>query len=449
MKPRILLVNPPIFDFSAYDYWLKPYGMLRVAGWLAGEAEFCLFDFMDRLDARVPDGPYRADAWGRGEFYSEVVHKPPVFSRLPRRYRRFGLPRTEFRNFLASAQPFDYVFVQTVMTYWYPGVREVIEDLRAFMPRAEIILGGIYATVCNAHARALGADLVVDGLNLEPLWRCLGIEPDQQGLPLWNLYPRLGNGVLKLADGCPFRCTYCSVPYVYPRFAARPLEQCLREYDLLVQRGVQDIAFYDDALLFQKERIIVPFLEEVQRRQAPARFHTPNALNARFVTPKLARLMVASGFTSIYLGFESHAYDWQKKTGGKVYSHELARAVECFVDAGMSRNHIHAYLIVGHPGGGGQELEESMNFANRLGIRIMLSEFAPIPGTPDGELCRDVTELDEPLCHNKTAFTVRALGDFETQRLKTLARELNRRVSPPFRSSGVEGSVGRLRSNYD
>ena len=29
---RVLLVNPPIFDFTAFDFWLRPYGMLRVAG---------------------------------------------------------------------------------------------------------------------------------------------------------------------------------------------------------------------------------------------------------------------------------------------------------------------------------------------------------------------------------------------------------------------------------
>ena len=34
MKRRILLVNPPIYDFAAYDFWLKPYGLLRVAGLL-------------------------------------------------------------------------------------------------------------------------------------------------------------------------------------------------------------------------------------------------------------------------------------------------------------------------------------------------------------------------------------------------------------------------------
>jgi hypothetical protein len=29
---RLLLVNPPIYDFTAFDFWLRPYGMLRVAG---------------------------------------------------------------------------------------------------------------------------------------------------------------------------------------------------------------------------------------------------------------------------------------------------------------------------------------------------------------------------------------------------------------------------------
>ena len=76
MKPRILLINPPIYDFAAYDFWLKPYGMLRAAGFLRGQANFRLFDYLDRFHPGVPIGRYRADAWGRGEFYSEPVDKP-------------------------------------------------------------------------------------------------------------------------------------------------------------------------------------------------------------------------------------------------------------------------------------------------------------------------------------------------------------------------------------
>jgi len=47
-KHRILLVNPPIHDFAAYDFWLRPYGLLTVAGQLRGQAEFLFFDYLDR-----------------------------------------------------------------------------------------------------------------------------------------------------------------------------------------------------------------------------------------------------------------------------------------------------------------------------------------------------------------------------------------------------------------
>ncbi|MGH7845791.1 MAG: hypothetical protein ACREQW_11555 [Candidatus Binatia bacterium] len=68
-------------------------------------------------------------------------------------------------------------------------------------------------------------------------------------------------------------------------------------------------------------------------------------------------------------------------------------------------------------------------YVNSLGIRIMLSELAPIPGTPDGEMCRGKIDLDEPLLHNKTAFTMRFLGHRETQRIKGLAATLNQRLT--------------------
>ena len=425
MKPRILLINPPIYDFSAYDFWLKPYGLLRAAGFLRGQAEFALFDFLDRLDPRVPPGTYRNDRWGRGEFYSEICEKPSNFASIRRRFRRFGLRQSAFQDFLADQMPFSFALVQTGMTYWYPGLKEVIQDLRTFSPATKIVLGGVYATICANHALGLGADFVLSGTNLKPLWRFLELEPDDTAPPLWDLYPKLVTGVLKLADGCPFRCTYCSVPQVYPKFRARPLQQSIAELEFLQRCGVEHVAFYDDALLYQPELILKPFLRAALQRDLKMSFHTPNALNARFIDEELAELLVQAGFKNIYLGFESSAYAWQKKTGGKVYSNELARAIANLAAAGADLSCLHAYLIVGHPDSEKQAIEESMLMAHAQGIRVMLSEFSPIPGTPDGEKCRRWIDLDEPLWHNKTAFTLRRLGGAEVERLKRLATELN------------------------
>jgi hypothetical protein len=427
--PKILLVNPPIYDFAAYDFWLKPYGLLSVAGYLRAKAEFALFDYLDRLHPfYATHKEIEADQWGRGRFYSEKIPNPECLGDIPRSFRRFGLPRAVFQDFLTSHTGYDFVFVGTVMTYWYPGVREVIEDIRRAMPAAKIIIGGNYVTLCRSHAEKLGADLLVEGNNLEPVWDFTGLTPDLSQPGLWETYGKLSVGALKLSDGCPFECTYCLVPKVYGKFRPRSLERSLAELELLVKLGAKNVAFYDDALLFDAKNVLIPFFNEVIKRDIKVNFHSPNAINARFVTKELADLMVRAGFKCFYLGFESTSRDWQKQTGSKVFSEELAEAVSNLKSAGAEPNNITAYQILGHPKTNVTDLEESMRFVNRLGIRGMLADFSPIPGTPDGELCRKWVDIDEPLLHNKTAFPVILLGFDETNRLKDLQRQLNRSI---------------------
>jgi len=427
MKPKILLVNPPIYDFAAYDFWLKPYGMLSVAGFLRGKADFKLFDYLDRLAPfMAAQKQLKSDRWDRGRFYCRHSQVPPALEKIPRYFRRFGLPRKLFTDFLAHEGPFDFVMVQTTMTYWYNGLQEVIEDIRKLQPQAKIILGGNYVTLCCDHAQTLGADLLVKGTNLEPLWEHLLIPPDMQQPALWEVYDKLNVGVLKLTEGCPFNCTYCSVPKVYGKFKPRSLEHSLSELELLCQLGAGNIAFYDDALLFEADKVLIPFLNEVLKRNLSMNFHSPNALNARFITKDLAGLMVRAGFKTFYLGFESASAQWQKRTGSKVFSDELEKAARHLIAAGAGPENITAYQILGHPHIDIQQLEASMHFVQSLGIQGMLADFSPIPGTPDGEYCRKWIDLDEPLMHNKTAFPIILLGFDETNRLKDLQRKLNR-----------------------
>jgi hypothetical protein len=76
-----------------------------------------------------------------------------------------------------------------------------------------------------------------------------------------------------------------------------------------------------------------------------------------------------------------------------------------------------------------------MHFVNGLGIRGMLADFSPIPGTADGEFCRKWVNLDELLMHNKTAFPIILLGNDEINHLKDLQRKLNRNLSQSLRFS--------------
>lgn len=422
----ILLVNPPIYDFTAYDFWLKPYGLLSVAGSLRSKADMVLFDYMDRAHQSVADNiAKKTDQWSRGPFPSVKVEKPDVFCNIPRYYRRFGIEREVFQRFLTENGPFDHVLVQTSMTYWYEGIAEVVEDVHNFAGDATIIAGGVYATLCGSHARSLGIDLVVKGSDLRPLWQMLKIKPDKYQPPLWEAYDQLRVGVMKLTQGCPFACTYCASDTLAGPFAARDLTRCIDDLQLLSNLGAADIAFYDDALLYKPEHALIPFLEYVIENKTEVNFHTPNALHARFITRPIAELMVNAGFKTFYLGFESSSEDFHKTTGAKVFSHELARAVENLTAAGADRGSITAYEMIGHPQSDLQQIEESMRFVNSLGIYIMLSDFSPIPGTCDGEMCKRWVDLSEPLNHNKIAFPIVSLGYDKVNYYKDLRKYLN------------------------
>ncbi len=420
---KVLLVNPPIYDFAAYDFWLKPYGLLTVGGYLQNSCDIELFDYMDR-----EVGSSDVDEFGRGRFSQQIIEKPQIYKDIPRYYRRFGKPREDFRIFLRNCEQVDYVLIQTVMTYWYPGYKEVIEDVRELLPGARIVLGGVYAMICNEHAEGLGADFVLKGTCLEKLWSYMHVEPDLTSLPFWQGYLQPGNGVMKITDGCPFSCSYCSVPNVYGGFKVRNMQRAFDEFDYLAELGVENIAFYDDSLLFKFDEVLKPFLDYVVKHPANINLHTPNALNARFINEQVAERMVRAGFKTFYIGYESGSPLWQDMTGGKVYQSEFEKAVEILIKAGANPKNITAYIILGHPKGDLQQVEDSMQKVHDLGIRIQLADFSPIPGTEDGQLCSKWVDMDEPLCHNKSAFPCWVYGFEEINRFKNICREMNRNI---------------------
>lgn len=45
---KILLINPWIYDFAAYDLWMKPLGLLYIAGFLEESGyDVSLINWMD------------------------------------------------------------------------------------------------------------------------------------------------------------------------------------------------------------------------------------------------------------------------------------------------------------------------------------------------------------------------------------------------------------------
>src|SRR5690606_37716117 len=123
--------------------------------------------------------------------------------------------------------------------------------------------------------------------------------------------------------GCPYRCTYCASALLNRGFRVRDPIRVVDEIEHWHRRrGVSDFAFYDDALLVDAPRRAVPMLEEILRRRLACRFHCPNGLHLREISPRLASLMLQAGFRTIRFGFETASAERQQSTGGKVTTEE-------------------------------------------------------------------------------------------------------------------------------
>ncbi|MCP4253897.1 MAG: radical SAM protein [Candidatus Scalindua sp.] len=447
---NILLINPWIHDFAAFDLWAKPLGLLYVGSTLQHSGYKvhlidCLYNY---------GYPHKERQYGKKSFYSEQIDKPLIFSDIPRTFKRYGIPRDEFRRRLKDVPMPFMICVTSHMTYWYPGVFEAIEIIKSFFPSVPVVLGGIYATLCHEHAvQYSGADYVIEGAGeLEVLKQADKLSGNSRDygdirewvagemVPAYDLYPGLDSVSVITSRGCPYRCSYCASFLFESMFTLRRPEHIVSELENYVKGwGVEDIAFFDDALLMDPQRHIIPILELLIKKGICARLHTPNGVHAKYIDRQLAGLLRVSGFRTIRLGFEGTSTALMEASKNKVSCRELESALHCLREAeaesGVVNVHnnstldIGIYLLIGMPGQTVDEVLESIKYINGLGAKIKLAEYSPVPGTEDfqdaSRLCPQV--VDEPLSHNKSTFATVGMGvDYGTfDEVKVIAKRLN------------------------
>ncbi len=427
----ILLINPWIYDFAAFDLWAKPLGLLYIAAVLKNRGHE--IDYIDCLDihhftmVEERDLPKRKQ-YHQGHFFKEYVDPPPALAGIPRNYSRYGISEETFRERLESMSEPRIVLVTSIMTYWYPGPFHVVRLVKERFPRALVVLGGIYATLCSEHARKYSkADYVLPGVGLGEILtiveELLGVPsrgiprgPHLDGLPYpaVDLYPVLDYGCILTSQGCPYRCDYCASWKINRGFSHRDPKRVVDEIEFWTNTlDIQDIAFYDDALLVDSERHFIPMAKELLRRGIQCRFHTPNGIHGRELSDEIASLMYQVGFKTVRLGLETSNTTRQKRIGDKITNGEMESAITYLREVGFSREDIGVYVLAGLPGQRASEVEESIRFVRACGATPKLAEYSPIPQTPLWESASRVSEFDlrgEPLFHNNSILPCRWEG---------------------------------------
>ncbi|MBN1907047.1 MAG: radical SAM protein [Deltaproteobacteria bacterium] len=401
----LILINPWIYDFAAHDLWSKPLGLLYIAGYLRGLG--LNVHVIDCMDKNNPDMLNSFSAkkpvvkrYGTGKYYMEEIEKPSALKHVQRKYSRYGIHPDIFRILLTSIEKPSAILVTSLMTYWYPGVIDSIRIVKEIHPGVPVILGGIYARLCPDHARNFsGADNVASEINLDNISslpdilasfnisvetrHALSLRGASAFYPAFDTYNKIDYITIQTSTGCPYKCKYCASRFLYPVFKRRDPDDVVSEIiHWHTGYNVIDFAFYDDALLIDSERHIVPILDKLKTNNIRVRFHTPNALHVKEITSDIARLLFSSGFTTIRLGLETSDMDMHRELDKKIALGDFETAVRNLREAGFTKKDIGAYILMGLPGQSVESVTETVMFADKAGAMPYLAEYSPLPETP-------------------------------------------------------------------
>jgi len=444
-SPRVLLIHPPVYDFTAFDFYLYPLGLIHVADKLSAEGyEVQLLDALDRF-VQIPNQPglkkptFRPDGCGR--FYRQQIPNPTHLQTIPRRFFRFGAPKSFLKERLIQTPPPDAVAIGCSMTYWYLGVKEIAELVRGLWPNTKIILGGTYASLCPEHAhKTIEPDLLVTGNDMAPLLHFL---QEQLGKPnsispINPAHSKTGNRTsagICASFGCPGRCPYCASFVLNGPFHRRPIKEVVEEISYCILKlNRKQIAFYDDALLDGKTDTFLELTEELTKRglNKQASFHCPNAVRASAISEEVGKALRKNNFRTLRIGFETSDLSLQRDLGDKASNEELIVAIQNLHHAGFSVKDIGVYILMGLPDQDKESVEASSRFVNKSNALCRLAEYSTVPKTMSFQRAKEISVLDlsEPLNHNKTLapFRFPSFGLDDVRLLKDLAHSQNHKL---------------------
>ncbi|SHH18884.1 B12-binding domain-containing radical SAM protein [Thermosipho atlanticus] len=441
---KALLINPWIEDFAAYDFWLKPLGLLYVGAYLKKLGfDVFLIDLMNRHDknlekyVKVPKDKF----YKTGKFPYTEVKKPEILSFVPRKYKRYGAPEKYFLDKLNEIGKIDIILVTSTLTYWYPGYWETINFLRKYYGnKIPIIFGGFYVRNLPSHAQRTNT-IIYSGNDLNRLSSLLEklfsknfrknfIDWFEDLDPAYELYDNLGYLVFTTTVGCPFKCSYCIAHKIWNGMKFRNPHKVVNAIEKYVEKfKVSDVVFFDDAILVNSKKHFNQILKEIIKRNLKLNFHLPNGIHAKMVSEETVELMAQANFKTIKLGYET-AGELQLKTGGKVKDEDLIRAARIFRKYGFTEKEVSAYIMVNIPNQNPDDVINAMKICKNEGIGFSLNEFTPIVGTDDWiNLINEgkLTGLEDPLLLNNTVLPFwwkYGMNENMVQRLKDLARKI-------------------------
>jgi anaerobic magnesium-protoporphyrin IX monomethyl ester cyclase len=324
----------------------------------------------------------------------------------------------------------EIIGITIVFTHEWPAVVRLIDVVRARFPHARIVIGGEHVTSLPEFSLLSSkADIAVLGEGEEtvvelvdaiesrkPLgdiagiaWRegrCVYVNRrrerrtgiDAIPLPDWERFDvvnyhrhRMVGGMyssrmtvpILATRGCPYQCTYCSAPNMWlPRWIPRDPIKVVDEIESYVRRyGAGNFPFQDLTAIIEKDWIKA-FCTELIARKLDIFWQLPTGTRSEAIDPEVARLLKASGMTSMAYAPESGSDTTRRLIKKKMSAPKLFGSIESAAGAGLN---VAVFLVIGFPHDRPEHVAENLPFIDELARRevsdMSVGFYMALPGT--------------------------------------------------------------------
>uniref|UniRef100_A0A7V3ZX84 Elp3/MiaA/NifB-like radical SAM core domain-containing protein n=1 Tax=candidate division WOR-3 bacterium TaxID=2052148 RepID=A0A7V3ZX84_UNCW3 len=215
----------------------------------------------------------------------------------------------------------DVIYVTSLFTYAWRPVHEVISYYAKKYKKAEIIVGGIYATLCPDHIK--------DAFKQERIRIHMGlVEEAEDILPDYSLVPKWKASLVFASRGCVRNCPFCAVKILEPQFKPR------RSIKHLIYPGHNKVIFWDNNILAS------PYWKDIFQELEELRIEVDfnQGLDARLITPEVVDKLKRLRIPIIRLAYDTLGI-----------RNSLKRAIELLKEAGFSGRRILVYCLYNNP----------------------------------------------------------------------------------------------------
>lgn len=209
---------------------------------------------------------------------------------------------------------------------------------------------------------------------------------------------------IKIQDGCNQYCSYCIIPYARGPIRSRPLENIIDEAERLSQAGFKEVVLTGIHVASYGKDLgdisLLDVIKEVNKIEGIERIRLssiePTLIDIEFMESVIKMPKVCDHFhLSLQSGSDTILKRMNRKYTTEEYRNIVKRIREYMPYAGITTD-----VIVGFPGEGQKEFEETCDFVKEINFsRIHVFKYSPRKGTPASKY---INQVDGNIKHERS-----------------------------------------------